>query len=271
MKIKLFIIFALLSEAEISAQLKVTSVSPSAFYTYANYSDKSTSNAVSLFTTATLNYKDYLSAGFDKQQINSSNWKYNQQMLTIGGTKNLYPFYLGLFYSNIQGDYNSIPAGFNYTDKINLFDINLLFNYKLFYFGISGNYISLKGFYNLSIKHYSAAIKKLIGIKFMLAAIFTQTVVSDNRNLSSIKLDINYFLSNSLTISGSTVLGNRAYYFDDELLSIFNQHETQKLNFSSTVKYSMIPNMSLILNYTYSDFSDYQINYFVAGIKYIIN
>lgn len=261
----------LLGIVEVTAQPKVTSFSPSAFYTYSSYSDKTYSNSVSFYSTVALNYKDFISAGFDKQNIIGNDWDYNQQMISVGGTKNLYPFYLGLFYSRINGEYNSKPAGFSYTDKINVFDINLLFNYNLFYIGISGNYINLDGFYNLNIKHYSAILKRLFGTDFIFSAKFTSSIISDGRNLNSIKLDINYVINNSLSFSGSTSIGKRAYYYDDELFAIFNQNETQKLNLSSTLKYSIIPNMILIFNYTYSDFSDYQINYFVAGLKYVFD
>jgi len=261
----------LLGIVEIAAQTKVTSVSPSAFYTYSSYSDKTTSNSVSLYSTVTVNYKDFISAGFDKQNIISNDWDYNQQMISVGGTKNLYPFYLGLFYSRINGEYSSKPTGFSYTDKINVFDVNLMFNYNLFYFGISGNHITLDGFYSLNINHYSAVFKRLFGTDFIFSAKFTSSIISDGRNLNSLQLNINYAIFNSLSFLGSASIGNRAYYYDDELFAIFNQNETQKLNLSSTLKYSIIPNMILILNYTYSDFSDYQINYFVAGLKYVIN
>lgn len=267
----IFIVVLLFGIVKVEAQTKVTSISPSAFYTYSSYSDKTFSNSVSLFTTAAINFKDFISVGFDQQDIRSTDWDYKQQMLSFGGTKNLYPFYLGLFYSRIIGDYNSKPAGFSYTDKINVFDANILFNYNLFYFGISGNYINLNGFYNLNIKHYSAVVKRLFGTKFLISAKYTSSVISDGRNLNSLKVDISYAINNSLSMLGSTSFGNRAYYYDDELFAIFNQNETQNLNLSYTLKYSIIQNASLILNYTYSDFSDYQINYFVAGIKYVFD
>ena len=271
MKINLISIFVFLALVKITAQPKVTSLSPSVFYTYGNYSDGTYSASVSGFASVGLNYKDFIVAGFDRLLINSPTWKYDQKMFTLGGTKNIYPFYLRFFYSHISGDYNSKPAGYSYTDKLNVFDINMLYNYNLYFFGLSGNYISLDGFYDLSITHFSAVIKRLLGTNILLSANFTQSVVSDGRNLSSIKIDMNFKIDNSFSLYGSGAFGQRTYYYDDQLLTIFNQNETQKLNLNLTGKYLIIPNLTFLINYTYAEFDSYNINYFTAGIKFNIN
>ncbi len=278
MKIIIITIFVLIASVKITAQMKVTSFSPSAFYTNSNYSDGGSANAVSEFATVGFNYKDFVTLGYDKLLINhptgsisaSNGWKYDQQMFTFGGTKNIYPFYLGFYYSYITGEYKSKPAGFSYTDKLNVLDVNLLFNKGFYFIGLSGNYITLDGIINLNIEHYTAVVKRLIGTKFLFAATFTKSIISDGRNLNSVKIDINYKISNLFSIDGSGAFGERAYFYDDTILTIFNQNETQKLNVSLTLKYLVSRKLTFITNYTYSDFSTYNINYFSGGIKYLL-
>ena len=282
MKIILFIFLVFIVVVKLNAQIKVTLFSPSAFYTYSNYSDGGTANSVSGFTTVGLNYNIFLTAGYDRLLINHpasspqsyNGWKYDQQMLSLGGTKNIYPFYLGIFYSRITGKYNSKPAGFDYTDYLNVFDVNLLYNSNLYFFGLSGNYITLDGFFNLNIKHYSAVVKRLFGANILFSAAFIQSIISDGRNLSSVKIDLNYKISNSFSVHGSSAFGERAYFYDDQILTIFNQNETQKLDLSLGAKYFITLNFSFIINYSFTEFASslqseaYNVSYFAAGISY---
>jgi len=285
MKITLVTIFVLIALAKNNAQIKLTSFSPSTFYTYSNYSDGGTANSVSGFATLGINYRDFITAGYSQLLIkhptsasNSNNgYEYNQKMLSLGGTKNVYPFYIGFFYSRVIGDYRSNPAGFSYTDNLNVFDMNLLYNSDLYFFGLAGNYITLDGFYNMNIEHYSAVIKRLFGTNIIFSAAFIQSVVSDGRNLSSVKFDFDYIISNSFSLNGSGAFGQRAYFYDDQILTIFNQNETQKLNLSLSAKYFITSNLSLIINYSFTEFAAsrqsnaYNISYLATGISYGIN
>ncbi len=267
----IFVAFAL----NVRAQVKITSYSPSLFYTYGDYSNSGSSNALSAFVTVGINYKDFITAGFNELLINKSanydagtaGWRYDQTMLTLGGVKNFYPFYFGAFYSNISGNYNSKPAGYSYTDKLNVFDLNLFYNYELYFFGVTGNYISLTGLNNLDIAHVSAVVKKLIGTNIVFISSFTQSIISDGRNLSSIKLDLFYRINDLLSIRGSGAFGERAYFYDDEVLAVFYQNETQITDLSFTADYKIYKSYKLFANYTYADFSSYKINYFTIGVR----
>ena len=61
--------------------------------------------------------------------------------------------------------------------------------------------------------------------------------------------------------------GKRAYYFDENLLTIFNQDETQKKIYSAKVELNLTKQFILPIVFQYSEFQTYNIKYFTAGIK----
>ena len=64
------------------------------------------------------------------------------------------------------------------------------------------------------------------------------------------------------------MLGERAYFYDEDLLVIFNQDETQKKLFLGKLELNLSKNLSLPFIYQYSDFETYKIDYASAGITY---
>ena len=62
--------------------------------------------------------------------------------------------------------------------------------------------------------------------------------------------------------------GERAYYYDEDLLTMFNQNETQKNLVSLRVEYDIVKELTLIGNYQYTEFQNYIIRYYVGGLKF---
>ena len=124
-------------------------------------------------------------------------------------------------------DYKLFP-GYDYSDFLNLYGAEVLYNINLFYLGLSFDYSNLIGYQALVIKHYGASILWLINPNFSLELKPLYTSITDGRKLYAALLALNYSPTKSLTLKLYGFGGERAYYYDEDLLTMFNQNETQK-------------------------------------------
>ena len=240
---------------------------PSVYYTYGDYSNKITSTSVSGYVPFTWNGFDYITLGYDNLNIDSTFWKYHQQLFLVAGTFNFYPFYLKLGYLHIKGDFNIKRFHYEYSDFLNLYSAKVLYNINLLYLGISFDYSNLIGYQSLVIKHYGASILWIISQNFSAELKPLYTSITDGRKLFATSLAFNYSPAKSLTLKLYGFGGERAYYYDEDLLTMFNQNETQKLLTSFRIEYAIVKELTLIGNYQYSEFQDYNIRYYVGGLR----
>jgi hypothetical protein len=246
-------------------------ISPSAYYTYGNYTNKTSSKSISGYVPFTWNGFDHIVVGYDKLKINNPNWKYDQQLFLASGTFNFYPFYLKLGYLHIKGDFDYKPFPFEYSDFLNLYGAEILYNTDLLYLGISFDYSNLIGYQALVIKHYGASLFWIISPNFSLELKPLYTSVTDGRELFAASLGLNYSPTQSLTLKLYGFGGERAYFYDEDLLTMFNQNETQKYLASFRVEYDIVKELTLIGNYQYTEFQNYIIRYYVGGLKFNFN
>ena len=246
----------------------VPMIYPSAYYTYGNYTDGTTSNSFSAYVPFTWNGFDYLTLGYDNLNIDNPDWSYHQQLFLASGALNFYPFYLKLGYLHIKGDFDFKPFPFEYSDFLNLYGTELLLNVNLFYFGLSFDYSNLIGNQALVIKHYGASLLWILNpdLSFEVKPIYTS--VTDGRQLFSTSLNINYSPVKQLLIKLYGFAGERAYYYDEDLLTMFNQNETQKNLVTLRLEYNIIDRLTFIGSYEYTEFQNYIIRYYVGGIKF---
>jgi hypothetical protein len=243
-------------------------IHPSVYYTYGDYSNKTRSNSISGYVPFTWNGFDYITLGYDNLNINNTDWKYHQQLFLAAGSFNFYPFYLKFGYLHIKGDFDFKPFPFEYSDFLNLYAAEVLYNINLLYLGISFDYSNLIGYQALVIKHYGASLNWIVNPKFSLELKPLYTSITDGRKLYAASLALNYSPTKSLTLKLYGFAGERAYYYDEDLLTMFNQNETQKNLVSFRVEYDIIKELILIGNYQYTEFQNYIIRYYVAGIKF---
>jgi hypothetical protein len=92
--------------------------------------------------------------------------------------------------------------------------------------------------------------------------------LKDGRELYSLSGKITYFPIITTSIKVYGFYGERAYYFDNDLLTLFNQDETQK--YQAGVQLDYYPSYYLLLSagVQHTKFQTISINYFVAGIRY---
>ncbi len=263
----LFILMAFLPANYIFAQV---TVSPSVYYTYGNYSNENYSNDFSAFTTVKIAAKgDFLIAGFDNLLIKNPNFDFDQKMFVTGLIKNIYPVYLKLNYAHINGDFNSNLTNTTiYTDKTNLFNGGIIYNIDLFFFGFSYTYLTLDGFKSVNSNQLEVDFiwRASPYIIFFVKPLYSK--VSDGRELFSSSIKLQWFVSSKFNLDAETTLGRRAYYFNSDLLTIYNQDETQETTIAIKGQYKINNALQFIASYQFADFNDFNINYFIGGIKF---
>lgn len=240
---------------------------PSVYYTYGDYSNSKTSKSVSGYVPFTWNGFDYITLGYDNLNIDSTFWKYQQQLFLAAGLFNFYPFYIKLGYLHIKGDFNTKRSRYKYSDFLNLYSAKVLYNIDFLYLGVSFDYSNLIGYQALVIKHYGASILWIISQNFSAELKPLYTSVTDGRKLYAASLAFNYSPSKSLTLKIFGFGGERTYYYDEDLLTMFNQNETQKFLTSFRIEYAIVKELTLIGNYQYTEFQDYTIRYYVGGLR----
>ena len=243
---------------------------PSVYYTYGDYSTDNFSNDVAAFASIKIAAKgDYLIAGFDKLLIKNPDYDFDQKMFVAGIIKNEYPFYFKLNYAHINGNFesNTNPV-LNYTDKTNLINGGLLYNFDLFFIGFTYTYLNLDGLKSINSHQVETDIIWQASPKFIFSVKPLYTYVTDGRRLFSTNVKFDFPVSNIFKLSADISVGKRAYYFNPELLTIYNQDETQKTTASVRVEYQFIKAVRIIASYQYAEFNNFNINYFIGGIKF---
>ena len=262
--IKIFVVMVFLS-ISVSGQTKFT---PSFYYTYGDYSNQNYSNSFAGYATLAIKNSDFITAAFEQLKINNDEWVYNQTMLTAGYTKTIFPFYLKLNYSHVMGgfEYSRIP--FSPTDFLNVYNAGLIYNYYLFYFGGSFIYQDVNNLKPVVAKQFKFNIDWIASSKITFSISPLYTTVTDGRSLTSVYGKLKYTPLKLITITLGAMTGKRAYYFDENLLTIFNQDETQKKLYSARVEFNLTEQFKLPIVVQYSEFETYDIKYFTAGIVF---
>ena len=271
----------------ITAQEFNLSLSPALFYTQGTYNKDKSSSGMSLYTTAGINYYDYLTIGFDKTDVTSKKeFEYNQNLLVLGYTKSFFPLYVKANIAYQTGKYNYKPFDFSYNDVTNVYGLGLSYYYNNLYFGTNYNFISLRG--NKSVKVHQPSLNIIylpsytfdISYKLLFTSLESDLPVyedflmgestDDNRSLLSSIFTINYYPYYSFYAKIEATLGKRAYYFNNEMLTFFNQDDTQNFSIYAKIDYELFTNFRTILSYNYLSLDQSKIIYYSIGVKYNI-
>ena len=283
--IKYFIILFL--PILITAQNTNISFFPAVYYTQGTYNSNKYSSGVSLYSTIGINYYDYLTIGYDKTKLTSKyEFEYDQNLFVLGYTKSLFPLYLKANLAYQTAKYNYKPFDFNYNDNTNVYGIGLSYYFNNSYAGINYNYITLRG--NKSVKVHQPSISFIylpsqyfdLSYKLVYSTLKSDLPVyedflmgdntDDKRSLLSSIITLNYYPSYSFYLKAEASFGKRAYYFNNDMLTFFNQDDTQNFAFYSKLDYELFTNFRTILSYNYLSLDHSKIIYYSIGVKYNI-
>ena len=272
-KILITILFIFLI-SDIFAQSKVTEIQPEFYYSNGKFSTSTKSNGIYGFANVIINEFDLVRIGFNKIIFDNPEWKYNQTNYSIGGVKNLYPFYLKTSFLYMDGDFDYKPFFSKYSDDLYTLALEIDYNVSLFYVGINFAYTNFNSgsdsLVSLNSKQLGLPVTYEPSSIFLITITPTYTMLSDRGNLYSTEVLLKYSPSKNLTAYLGGFLGKRAYFYNHNLYTIYNQNSTQTSAAKFVMEYKASDKVILIGGYTYTEFEDYFINYYTLGLKFAL-
>ena len=250
---------------------------PGLFYTYGSYSNSVKSNSVAFYNTLQISERLYLINGYDNLQIKTPTamgWKYSQQLFLGGLYYNAYPYFLKGNYIYLLGKFNySKEVGYNYTDVSHLFNFDFIYYQNLFYYGVAYDYFIANGILSMDslrtrkIHQITLRWEYIISPDLFISLKPNYTKIDDGRDLFSAEIKFRYLVYPRFVLTSGGFYGARAYYFDSDLLTLFNQNFTQEYRIFGQLDYYPIDKLSISAGYQHTKFSDFSINYIIAGLR----
>lgn len=251
-----------------------TYYAPSYYYTLGNYSNNNSSNSHAVYLTSYLGYRFTLNNHYELLNINiSKDWDYTQHTFLGGGLINYYPYFYKFYYSYKRGVFSKNNNDI-YTDHSNLFSLEAMYYHYLYYFGLHYTFANANGILNIDslnkqqVHQITGRIDHIFSPSVYLSIRPNVSILSDGRNLYSVAGKATCFLYPSLAVKVNGFVGRRAYYFDSDILTIFNQDETQQYQAGIQIDYYPFYHLLISAGYQNTKFQSYKINYFVAGLRY---
>lgn len=242
-------------------------LSPSVYYSTGDYSTNQKSNAITFYNTAQLAREFYLINSYDHLLIDSKEYDYKQQTFLAGGLLDLFPYYFKFHYAHYKGDYNYKPNVFSSNDFTNLYNTDLFYYIDGFYFGAAYTHLNQIGSAEVVSNQVTLRLEKILSNELFISLKPNFTHLTDGQNLFSSALRFHYAPIPELVFKVSGFIGERAFYFDSDLLTIYNQNYIQKFQILGQVEYSPFYLIKFTAGYQHNKFTDFNVNYLYAGIK----
>lgn len=277
MKLKYIILF-ILCALPLFAQ--PVSVSPSYYFTYGKYDDSRISRSHSAYVSWNNDYTWYPTFAFDNLYVNNGQWNYSQNMFIAGALYSDYPQYIKAYGAFFRGRFSLYPIPgvdinqYSYTDKSWLLAGDYSYYNEGFYFGGGISYMDAKGILTKdSLKQQKVLqttlrIEEVISPELFVSIKPTHSYSSaDGRSLFSTALKISYIPCGGASLKAGGFIGRRTGYFDSDLLTVFNQIETQKEQYFIQFEQNVDDMFTLSASAMRTAFDGYRIDYFVLGFK----
>ncbi len=257
----------ILGVCPVFSQPSTTTFLPAGYYTAGLYSNGNRSNSYAGYATVALRGLDYVVAGYDGMTIQSSLWSYDQQFFVVGGMKNLYPFYVKVNVGRIDGTFRLAGQRYSYNDQTDILNGVFLYNVDLFYVGATYTFMSVRGYTNVRSNQIGLQGDWLLDPALSVSIRPLYSRVTDGRSLISVGGEVSYAPWRTLLLRMSGMVGKRAYYFNSDLLTVFNQDETQKSLWGIRMEYTVTSGLTLIGSYQSAGFSGYTVRYAAIGAR----
>ena len=262
-------------------------ISSSYFFTYGSRTGKLISRSHAAYTTLNYDSDYYLSLAYDDLYENNAQWNYKQRMGLAAFTYRDEDSYYKLGYAYFKGNFNlySIPSVdltvYKYSDYSNLYFGDYTVKENSWFYGMGFSYLNVTGILTQdSVRAQKVGQVNLRLEKIISASLFgsikpAYVTLKDGRKFVSCALKVHYVPFYPLIIKLGGSIGNRAYNFDSDLFTIFNQYETQKTNYFIQTEYGFGSSFTFVTSYQHARFepynqpqmSAYSMDYYIAGIK----
>lgn len=269
MKKSVVILIVFISAFSLYAQPKLRDyLCPSFYSTAGAYNNDLSSIGYSGYLLFTVKKFNYVVFGYDNLTISQPSLDYNQQMFVVGEYLNFFPWIISGNFAYVGGGVKSNGKRFPDSEFMNIYNINIKHNINLFYLGLSYTYSNVRGVNTLDIHQGGATLDYYLNTNFSFHLQGFYAHLSDGRDLKSGTITVDVYPVKQWLLSAYRTLGKRAYFFNPDLLTLFNQNETMKGAFGARTVFTIAPELDLIFSYQQYDFTDYLINYYSGGIKF---
>jgi hypothetical protein len=257
----------LITTSSLPAQQSATALFPSVYYTEGSYSNGTQATSYAGYASISRNAFDYLVTGYEMISIESSTGTYDQRMFVIGGLKNLYPFYLKLNYAGVKGTFRESGTQVTSVDGIDIVNAGLQYNLDLIILGLTYTYENVSGYKDVRCHQVGLTGIWLIDPAFSVSVSPLYTTLTDGRSLKSVSAGISLSPWQPLVVQAFGALGKRAYHFNPENLTVFNQDETQKNLWGVRGDLSIGGGVTIVGSYQLTSFVGYSIEYLTIGAR----
>jgi len=251
--------------------------SPSFYYTRGDYSNNSYSNSYAGYL-AISNLRNTLLLSYDNLTIGGGDNKYIHHYFNAGGILGFTNFYLKLNYGHAEGSYNQNTTGrgnmFNNNntnsstnDVNNLYSIDAFYTDYSTYLGVGYSFQKQEGNVSRDVYQILLRLEYIPHWRILFSLKPVWTYVSDGRELFGLNGRINYLPFDRFLIKAHGFYGERAYFFDPDLLILFNQDETQKYLAALQLEYYFTYNFNIAAGFQHTSFGSYKINYYILGVR----
>lgn len=248
--------------------------SPSLFVTSGNYFTSRSSLGTDFFLPVTFNGQYSVGAGFSAVTIKEPGWEYKQTLIPLCAGYFSYPWQGRLAYTSLKGNYDyKLLTGYNYEDKGRIISGELHYWKDYDNFGLQYAYHDYSGILNtdslnqITVQQIQARYEFVVIPELYLSLRPGASVLSDDRNLYFLAAKLHYFPMPELILRTGGFVGKRAYYFDNDTFSLFNQFATQKSQVFIQAEYYPLLNLKLTAGYQTTQFEGYNINYIYGGVS----
>jgi hypothetical protein len=244
-----------------------TYLTPSVYYTRGEYNDGRYSDSYAGFLSIGT-WQQRVLFSYDQLRIADPEWQYNQKYFNAGAILGLTNFFVKPNYGHLSGHL----GGLNYHNDI--YSIDAFYTNYTLYLGGSYTFQSNGGYFTEDLIEGAKDINQVM-LRFeyiphwrvLLSVKPVYTYVSDGRNLFGASFRFHYLPFDKLLLKVHGFAGERAYFFDPDLLVIYNQDDTQKYLASAQLEYLLSPHFHLIGGFQHTSFGSYKINYYFGGIR----
>ena len=281
-------LFALLAVSVSLAHGQSRVLLPSAYATYGHYDNGRSSVEWAGYATLALKNRHYLTAGYSDLKISHADWKYHQQMPVVGAMLTRLPFRVKAYYGHMEGKFTAGNTLFqSYRDRGDVGTMEAIYSRPGYDLGVEYAYFSGNGQSyghsaasqtpRLESHQFTGRVTCLLTPWFSLTARHNFVHVTDGRKLYSLAVKAVYAPKYRWLVSVGGMVGERTYYFDNDLLVVFNQNDNQRGMLFGEVEGPLWKWFSFTAEYIYAPFeyvtvggipgTDYTVRYAVAGIK----
>jgi hypothetical protein len=264
-RISLFFLCLLLTAVSVPAQ--TTILYPGVYTTFGSYSDSRSSREVAGYLSLARK-PAVITAGFGDLQLTHADWNYHQAMFSGGVLLTRSAYLAKLYYSRVKGDYSAKLYTYSYSDRANVGSAEAMYSpTRLTTFGAAYTRFDGHGYLRQTADQYTLRYDDILSARFSLSVRPNYCHISDGRKLFSVSFKGSWQPHNRWILQAGAVIGERAYYYDNDLLVLYNQNETQTTVEFVQADARLVRNYHLMAEYIHTSFEGYSIRYLVAGLR----